>query len=616
MMDARVTIRAGSGAKQVVLADYLGPAAEEAAHEAAYWWIKSLRRLPIDGNSFRDRFTARGDSLWWFTELYLHKQRVVLDIHRAVSAANAVIDREGPAEITALTGSPVALHAVHAVAAARGVRLRSTSGVSRAGWWRRLAALDARARGLTLSAMATPERWRRAEASRRGVTVAAFVHRAFWRSGATDGSAESYIGAILSDLEQRAGVEAVRYVGIGPTSNFRAHRRLLSGASGSSSAVTPIERFAGRDALRASRAVWRRRYTDFRAMTRAASLRGAARIEGIDCWPLIREQLAGVAWLQWPWSVRAMDEAAATLDALRPQAIVTYAEAGGWGRALILESRRRGIPSAGLQHGFIYRHWLNYRHEADELEAAGTPAFPYPTRSLVFDDHAAGHLVDKGHLPADSVCVTGSPRLDELAARIAALPHEAVARMRTDLGVGEDGRLVLVTTKEREARASLPAFLDAALRVPGVVVAIKPHPAETAAAYSPYLSNRPGVRVLSPDAPLAPLLAAADVVVTVNSTVAIDAGALDIPALAIGLPNNLTPFVEAGAIAGSPDPAGDAAVLERILYDQRFRHQLAAGRGAVFGTPGMARERGAAARSATVVLDLIQQKRPNVTQAG
>ena len=212
--------------------------------------------------------------------------------------------------------------------------------------------------------------------------------------------------------------------------------------------------------------------------------------------------------------------------------------------------------------------------------------------------------------------MTGSPRLDELADRMAALPPEALARVRQDLGIGEHGRLVLVATKEREARASLPGFLDAAARVRGVIVAIKPHPAETAATYSPYTVGRPGVRVLPSDVPLAPLLAVADVVVTVNSTVAIDAGALDIAALAIGLPNNLSPFVHAGAIAGSPDPAGHAAVLERILYDQSFRDQLAAGRGAVFGTSGTPRERGAAARAATVVLDLIQQKRPNVAQAG
>ena len=40
-------------------------------------------------------------------------------------------------------------------------------------------------------------------------------------------------------------------------------------------------------------------------------------------------------------------------------------------------------------------------------------------------------------------------------------------------------------------------------------------------------------------------------VVTVNSTVALDAAVLGVPALVIGLPNNLSPFVEAGIMAGA-----------------------------------------------------------------
>ena len=75
-------------------------------------------------------------------------------------------------------------------------------------------------------------------------------------------------------------------------------------------------------------------------------------------------------------------------------AVVTYAEAGGWGRAIVLESRRRGIPLVGLQHGFIYRHWLNYLHEPDEMAAGSRSAlddrgFPRPTLTLLFDDYAA-----------------------------------------------------------------------------------------------------------------------------------------------------------------------------------------------------------------------------------
>jgi hypothetical protein len=95
--------------------------------------------------------------------------------------------------------------------------------------------------------------------------------------------------------------------------------------------------------------------------------------------------------------------------------------------------------------------------------------------------------------------------------------------------------------------------------------------------------SRGAVKVVDPGEPLAPLLASARAVVTVNSTVALDAGALGIPALAIGLPNNLSPFVEAGALAGSSGETDLAAALQRILYDEGFRQQLAERRALILG---------------------------------
>ena len=151
--------------------------------------------------------------------------------------------------------------------------------------------------------------------------------------------------------------------------------------------------------------LWRERHELRRALWRSDDLRAAAQIAGCDCWPIIRNELAGVALLQWPWSARAMDEAGAALDALGPSAALTYAEAGGWGRAIVLECRRRGIPTAGLQHGFIHRHWLNYLHEPDEMAAdpdhPADAGFPHPSVTLLFDAYAARHLSQEGHFPGE-----------------------------------------------------------------------------------------------------------------------------------------------------------------------------------------------------------------------
>jgi hypothetical protein len=597
MTGAEIEIRSGRDVRRVRLTDYLDAGDEERAHESAYAWIKALRNIDLGDAPMRDRFTARGDSLWWFTELYLHKTLVVLDIFRAVLALNTLIDREAPREIATTGGSLTVEHLAAQVAATRGI---AAAGVRNVTWLRRLAQLDLRARRLHLTALAAAER-RRGDVPHGPVKAAAFVHRAFWRSGGR-GSAESYIGAILAELERRLDSNGVHYVGVGPTVNFRSARTVRRQREVAE--VTAVERFAPLRALDTARHVWQRRYEHFRALTRSDAIRDAARIGGVDCWPLVREQLAGVAWLQWPWSVRAMDEAAATLDALEPGVAVTYAEAGGWGRALILESRRRGVPSVGIQHGFIYRHWLNYLHEPDEMEDTRTPVFPTPTRTLLFDQYTEGHLALHGRFPANSLRVTGSAKLDELAAEIEALPRGSVLRLRQHLQISPSASLVLLATKEKEARGHLARFFDDAARVEGLVVVVKPHPAETAEAYGGFQS-RPYVRIVPPETSLAVLLAASRAVVTVNSTVALDAGVFDIPALSIGLPNNLSPFVDLGVIAGAAEPASIEPLLRRILYDEGFRRQFAERRRMVFGesrAPGTA-----AARAGDAILELIRR---------
>jgi hypothetical protein len=375
--------------------------------------------------------------------------------------------------------------------------------------------------------------------------------------------------------------------------------------------MVPIEAFAPLAALKPSRSIWRVRHEWRRALWNSPALRQHATIGGCDCWPIVREELAGIALLQWPWSARAMDEAGAALDRLRPRVALTYAEAGGWGRALMLECRRRGIPSVGLQHGFIYRHWLNYRHEPDEmLPDPGHPedkGFPRPLSTLLFDRYASAHLERGGGFPREALAVTGSPRLDALVSAAGALGDEAVARTRTDTGAVPPRHLVLLVTKFKEAKGILPALADAVTAMPHVQLAIKTHPAETPDAYASVAGRGPNISVLPAAAPLAPLLRASRAIVTVNSTVALDAAVLGVPTLVIGLPNNLSPFVDAGAMAG----AGGAEIrtaLERILYDEGFRDELARGRSACLTRFGIESDGRAADRSAEAIMRLAQTR--------
>ena len=187
-----------------------------------------------------------------------------------------------------------------------------------------------------------------------------------------------------------------------------------------------------------------------------------------------------------------------------------------------------------------------------------------------------------------------------------ALPPDAVAEGRRLAGLGPSETLVLVTTKQREARHVLPALAAAVERLPNTKLVIKPHPAETEGVYDDLAGGHRHVIVMAKSTPLAPLLGASRALVTVNSTLALDAAVAGVPALVIGLPNNLSPFVDAGALAGANSTAEIAGQLERILYDEGFRQQLERARRGFLEQYAMRSDGTAAARSAEAVLEVTR----------
>jgi hypothetical protein len=214
------------------------------------------------------------------------------------------------------------------------------------------------------------------------------------------------------------------------------------------------------------------------------------------------------------------------------------------------------------------------------------------------------HLEERGGFPAGALCVTGNPRLDALVRAAAALSDADLAAVRHAAGAGATRALVLFVAKYGQARHVLGALADAAGAMPDVQLAIKAHPAETPDLYGAVVGRHRNVRVLPASAPLAALLRACRAIVTVNSTVALDAAALGVPTLVIGLPNNLSPFVDAGIMAGAAS-SEIGPQLHRILYDEGFRLQIARARDAYLARFGMGSDGRAAARSADAILALI-----------
>jgi len=289
--DLRITT--ASGTRDVSLARELVPELAEAAELAANAWIKSLRDLPIDGQPFRDRFTYRGDSLWWFAELYLHKTQVVNAIFRALLALDAVVARERTMAIRVLTKDAVVRQVAWALCRREGIRFQGNApGRLR----RNMATVTARAHYYVwrarLAAVGTAER----PVAAAPPAIAAFVHSAFWRGG----TEEQYVGPVLRELAARLPATAMAAVGLGPRTSYRARtwkRRVADARDLVANGLSPesIDTFAPLGRLRESQAVWARRRGYRDALLRSALLQEAAVIRGCDTWPLLEPVFLGAA---------------------------------------------------------------------------------------------------------------------------------------------------------------------------------------------------------------------------------------------------------------------------------------------------------------------------------
>ena len=150
--DAVFAIDGDASQRQTPLRAYLDPATDERATVDAIGWIKGLRHALVDGVPLRRRFCFRGDSLWWFAELYLHKQQVVLNRFRTLSALENLIEREQPRRMRLVSGGAIAQALAPQLAAARGIDYEGPPGFAGLPPLR-LARLEARASALNAAAL-------------------------------------------------------------------------------------------------------------------------------------------------------------------------------------------------------------------------------------------------------------------------------------------------------------------------------------------------------------------------------------------------------------------------------------------------------------------------------
>jgi hypothetical protein len=558
----------------------LGDDPEMPLYRAAAEWTQAFgaRAADANGQTLKEALRYRGTTLWWWAELYLHHNTDAARRVRFLETMSRVIENFQASAIRAQGLRMDEMLLLGRLCAAR--KLGFTAGeIGAAPSPGPRSALTA---GLLEASklVATAAKGAGGRDERLLPQAVVFVsHAAFWKTRPSpDGSEEDYehyFDALLSQAKLR-GLPVVT-LGVGPQSTFRT--RTSSGKWKERLSVQRDERYihinrfvtpkVAAAALKAfGNALGIR--NRFRA---SASLRAAFSHRGVAFDDLSQEDLGRTLLHQIPWAARCLLEFDAAFRELTPRLVCLYAESSGLGRAAIESARTLEVRTLGVQHGILYPNYFSYERTAEDV-ALGTPI---ADTTATYGDDGIRLLETSFHYPKGRVVATGSPRYDALAAEIRTVDrHER----RLGLGVGANERLIVLASRYTGIRdthkASGPAFaglLRAVRRIEGAILVVKPHPAEPAGAYdqdiaAAGLGGR--VRVLT-DRPLADLLPAADLLVTVESLSATEALVAGVPVVVLRHPSNLRAVVASGAAIGVPDGADPRPAIESLLSDETVR---------------------------------------------
>jgi len=278
-------------------------------------------------------------------------------------------------------------------------------------------------------------------------------------------------------------------------------------------------------------------------------------VHGIPAASLLTDRLPVLFGARLADAILAIETCGTALQALKPRCVYIVDAYDLWGRALVVAAREQGISTIEAQHGIIGESHDGYLHLPGEVSPSHdqrTPFSPIPDQVAVHGEAPKEALVKHGKYPAESIVITGSPQIEALRQR-----QETNVEARRALGLREDRLLVLFFGAPYHVfpadQAHVQAFLSCCRSMPEITPLLRPHPAEYTGERYVEAAREAGVDapVLSKADPFE-LIVASDIVISHNSTTALDAMALHRPVIHINMSGtpDLFPFVDdAGALS-------------------------------------------------------------------
>lgn len=267
--------------------------------------------------------------------------------------------------------------------------------------------------------------------------------------------------------------------------------------------------------------------------------------DGVNYKEVIMPELSLYFHILYPHLVKYIQMARKMIKSEKPDLIILLNEFFWWERSLLIAAKMEGVPTIALQHGVIHPNHNSYFYTKEDIDPRGdfrAPFCPLPDITLVYGPHYKDILTKHSSYPTNSVVATGQPRYDHLV-KLKDL-ELYVGSLKNKFGLPEKSKVILWTTQchslpDSENKRNLSCVLNALKHLDDCVLVIKQHPAE-GRRYTHFIKNSINgyelpVFLVPKNSDTNLLLLCCDLMITKNSTTAVEALLLEKPVIVLNL---------------------------------------------------------------------------------
>jgi len=276
-------------------------------------------------------------------------------------------------------------------------------------------------------------------------------------------------------------------------------------------------------------------------------------------------------YISFPRAVKNIEMAKRMIEEENPDLILIQNEYGGFEQALVIAAKFKNVPTVAIQHGIITPTHYGYIFNKEDKGKKFLPDI-----TCVFGQYHYDLLTKNSIYEPEEVVITGEPRYDILyyADRI-----YDKKKFLENYNINSNHKILLWTTQchgisDEENVKNFKAVFKTMQNLNGVTLVIKQHPGEGARykkMIEDYLNryNLRGDVVITPkDSDTYEQLFVCDLMITKNSTTAMEAIALNKPVIVLNLGEepDVVDYVENGVALGVYKEDDLEPAINRLLH--------------------------------------------------